>query len=256
MNWQNFHSKLHKITMLSQSADNDGQLSKLEKDLLASYIRDLYEILIDEKVNDADRLQNRRIKSDFGGTQAPPQPTEIPIVKEEPKPEESKPIMEEVRVHEENVIKPEPRQEVVVIREEPKPVQETVIRNDIKQDVQEIVQKENSPEPVVTSLEKTLVDELFFEEKVSDLSDKLASQKISDLTKAMGINEKIFTVQELFNNDNNLFSQTLQHLNSLPDFPSAKSYLLKEIVGKLDWTSEKKLKKAATFIKLVRRRFM
>ena len=114
------------------------RLSKLEKDLLASYIRDLYEILIDEKVNDADRLQNRRIKSDFGGTQAPPQPTEIPIVKEEPKAEESKPIMEEVRVHEENVIKPEPRQEVVVIREEPKPIQETVIRNDIKQDVQEL----------------------------------------------------------------------------------------------------------------------
>jgi hypothetical protein len=255
MNWQNFHSKLHKITMLSQSADNDGQLSKLEKDLLASYIRDLYEMLFDNKENVPDGFQNRRIKPEFAGTQAPPQPAEIPVVKEEPKQELPRNI-KEIPAHEEVVIKPVTTEEVVVLKEEATTTLEVVVPDIVKPVAEEIVQKENVSQSLNPTPDKSLIDELFFEEKVSALSDKLASQKIPDLTKAMGINEKIFTVQELFNNDNNLFTQTLQTLNTLPDFQSAKSYLLNEVIGKLDWTSEKKLKKAATFIKLVRRRYM
>ena len=39
---------------------------------------------------------------------------------------------------------------------------------------------------------------IFEEKPITELSDKLSQTPISDLTKAMGISERIFTVNELF----------------------------------------------------------
>ncbi|MFZ1706183.1 MAG: hypothetical protein WAT79_17690 [Saprospiraceae bacterium] len=232
MNWQKFHTKLNKINILTQSADNDGLLSSLEQDLLASYIRELYEILYDEQPviqTRSDGFQNSRIKEVVKEVRETP--PAAPLVIEEKEPE----------------VKPEP---VAVVKEIVKAVEQ--------------LEEKKIPEttPVASpvkervKIDKGLLEELFAEGKMADLSDKLASQKIPDLAKAMGINEKIFTIQELFNNDNNLFNQTISQLNTLTDFQAAQTYLSNDVIPTLDWTSDKKIKKAATFIKLVRRRFM
>jgi hypothetical protein len=71
----------------------------------------------------------------------------------------------------------------------------------------------------------------------------------------MGINERIFTQQELFGNNQMQFNETLQKLNNCQNFIEAKQYLLDNVISVYDWTNEQKIKKAATFVKLVKRKF-
>lgn len=251
MNWQPFLTKLNKIKNLAETAQQDGEISRLERDLLASYVRDLYEHLWDNDqampTSKAGGFQHQRIPAQ-PATPAPVIGEKIVATPAEPKPEPVRiPEPEPVRI-------PEPVQQVVEVPVEIKAV--PPVENKPLEAVSLVETKPAYQAPAAKSTDPALLAELFIEEKVSDLSDKLASQKINDLTKAMGINEKIFTIQELFNNDNNLFNQTIGHLNSLPDFANAKTYISEELVPRLDWTSEKKIKKAATFIKLVRRRYM
>ncbi|HMT54541.1 MAG TPA: hypothetical protein PKC06_14900, partial [Saprospiraceae bacterium] len=105
-------------------------------------------------------------------------------------------------------------------------------------------------------ISQEIMDELFAEERISDLSDKLSLSPIKDLTKSMGINEKIFTQQELFGNNQQQFITTLEKLNNCQNFTEAKQYLLENVINDFGWTSEGKVKKAATFIKLVKRKFV
>jgi len=87
-----------------------------------------------------------------------------------------------------------------------------------------------------------------------ELSEKLSTLPISDLTKAMGLNEKIFTIKELFGDDQDLFNETMNQLNGLSSFEEAKSTLVK-IADRFEWTDKKKKKKAKNFIKLISRRY-
>ena len=58
-----------------------------------------------------------------------------------------------------------------------------------------------------------------------DLSSKLTSQPISDIGGAMGLNEKFSFIQELFNNDPDKFTETINTLNRASNFNEAYSYL-------------------------------
>ena len=58
-----------------------------------------------------------------------------------------------------------------------------------------------------------------------DLSSKLTSQPISDIGGAMGLNEKFSFIQELFNNDPDKFTETINTLNHASSFNEAYSYL-------------------------------
>jgi hypothetical protein len=97
--------------------------------------------------------------------------------------------------------------------------------------------------------------EIFEETQINEVSDRLSMTPIADLTKAMGINEKIFTVRELFNKDQERFMSTMSHLNSCVNFEEAKQYLLHGIASENGWDEPSKSKKAANFIKLVQRRY-
>ncbi|MCB0643443.1 MAG: hypothetical protein KDC44_17455, partial [Phaeodactylibacter sp.] len=99
------------------------------------------------------------------------------------------------------------------------------------------------------------VEELFESSKAKELSEKLGELPIPDLTKAMGLNEKIFTINELFDGDQNKFNSVLQVLNGLHTYEQAKEYLVSEVVDTFDWTDKSKKKKAKNFIKLIRRRY-
>jgi len=58
-----------------------------------------------------------------------------------------------------------------------------------------------------------------------DLSSKLTSQPISDIGGAMGLNEKFSFIRELFNNDPDKFTETINTLNHASNFNEAYSYL-------------------------------
>lgn len=98
------------------------------------------------------------------------------------------------------------------------------------------------------------IAELFADDEGKELSDRLASLPIRDLTKAMGLNERILTVNELFSKDQQAFTTSMNIMNTMGNFEEAKVHLA-ECAQKYGWTDGKKVKKAKVFIKLVKRRY-
>jgi hypothetical protein len=96
---------------------------------------------------------------------------------------------------------------------------------------------------------------LFTVNTAKELSEKLGALPIQDIRKAMGLNERIFTTNELFDGDTALFDSTLQALDRCRDFEEASRYLLLHVAAKFDWSAPTRKNKARNFIKLVQRRF-
>lgn len=233
MDTQSFNKKLNKISALADNGNADGHFSSLERDLLLSYIRELYEIVIDEKPNVIKSFPNTPLQ--IQKEEVVPAKIQEPVVQEHA--EAPVPVINKVEP------KPEPVA-ILPIIEKPEVVKAT----------SEAKAAAINPIPTVKHNPDALA-EMFAEEKINDLSDKLASSPVKDLTKSMGINERIFTQQELFGNNQQIFNETLQRLNNCQDFGEAKQYLVENVVSTYDWTNENKVKKASTFIKFVKRKF-
>jgi hypothetical protein len=112
-----------------------------------------------------------------------------------------------------------------------------------------------SENQVIPGSGSTKYHELFQFKKAEDLSEKLDSTPIDNIQKAMGLNERILTQNELFRGDKNSFDTTVKKLNSLNSFDEARNYLSDEIIPVYDWTHEDRVKKAQEFIKLVKRKY-
>lgn len=96
---------------------------------------------------------------------------------------------------------------------------------------------------------------VFAKKEATDLSDKLSLSPIKDLTKVMSINEKIFTVNELFSGNQGEFNSCLEKLNGFGNYEEAIAYLSKSIAPQFGWDDEGRLKKVEQFMILVQRRF-
>ncbi len=97
------------------------------------------------------------------------------------------------------------------------------------------------------------VEVLFEKPPARELAEKLQELPIQDLRRAMGINERIFTINELFGGDQNAFDATVDRLNRFASFEQAKAYLIKEVAVPFGWTDPQKKEIAKNFIRLVRR---
>jgi hypothetical protein len=219
MDHKRINKLLKKISNLNQSIKEDEEFSSMEWEHMLNYIKKLY-----------DEVSSAKLSEHVPEVLAIPVKEEVaapivvaPVVEPEP-------IVEEVEV-------PEP-----VVEEIPEPAPEPA--------------PAPAPEPVVVlpQVDPALAA-LFEEEGGTDLSDKLASRPVKKLSKAMGINEKIFTVKELFGGDQAEFDNMMTALDGLGSFDEAKNVLIGSVAEKYEWASDKKLKKATTFIKLVRRRY-
>ena len=239
MDIKNFNRKLHKISSLAENANDDNDLTALERDLLLSYIRDLYEIALDHKVSEPAKRENK--------------PVVNPIT-DRPQVEQIQPVTPSV-VHVLKEIVVETPPQVVVAEEQTARIE--IQHIEPEKIIEKPIEVINTPKKAGKEIiSQEIMDELFAEERISDLSDKLSLSPIKDLTKSMGINEKIFTQQELFGNNQQQFITTLEKLNNCQNFTEAKQYLLENVINDFGWTSEGKVKKAATFIKLVKRKFV
>ncbi len=229
-----FNKKLNKISALADNGNSDGHFSSLERDLLLSYIRELYEIVLDGKESRPKPEISAPSSHKYTGHQ-------IAVVTEHDNPnhKEKPEVVQvaEVKTH--------------VPAEAPVPVIEKIVPTEVVPEEKPVIVKreEKNSHPDILA-------EMFASEKISDLSDKLSQSAIKDLTKSMGINERIFTQQELFGNNQQQFNDTLQKLNNCHNFEEAKQYLIENVIYTFDWVNESKVKKATTFIKLVKRKFV
>lgn len=130
-----------------------------------------------------------------------------------------------------------------------------VYNEPVQQQVQQTLTEESpSPQSKSVSFSEEMLA-IFEKQEIAEVSDRLSMTPIADLTKAMGINEKIFTVRELFNKDQDHFMSTMSHLNSCNNFEEARDYLLYGVATDNAWDDPNKSKKAINFIKLVQRRY-
>ena len=250
MDFQKSKALLDKINALYKNLSNDPRnISSIERDLMRSYVQQFYECFLHSEntaihapappppVADAKPAEPK-ITLRRPETAPPPPPPKPPV--EAPKPEPAK--IE--RIPEPAPIPPPPVVEVkplVVevplpsVKETPPPPPPPVYQAPLS----------NSPE----------LDELFAFKNATELSEKLSQLPIGDIKKAMGLNEKISTQNELFGGDSANFEATLNSLNQLNSYEEAKDYLVRNIALRYNWASKEKKEKAKEFIKLVKRRY-
>ncbi|MCB0705980.1 MAG: hypothetical protein KDC34_11745 [Saprospiraceae bacterium] len=246
---------ISKVNTLFQSMSADEtSIAPIEKDLMRSYLRDLYEQFHNPALQDTasapvsekeDEVEEIWIEK--ASAPAPPPP---------PKPKPKPRIIE---------IPDSLKERIEVKKPEPAPVQEpkyTPPPPPPAPDPEPEPEPEPAPapevsKPIVAARPKDLSEDvaaLFEMSKATELSEKLSELPIRDLTKAMGLNERIFTINELFGGDQDAFDSALKQLNSVEDFDDARNYLM-TLADKFAWGSKNKSKKAQNFIKLVRRRY-
>jgi len=228
MNLQQAKITLEKINRLYQSMTLDSNIDEHEQQLMLNYIRQFY------KAFSGEGLENEVAE-----------PIKTPRVIR--KTIEATPVVQEIPVPQ---FIPEPEPEPIPIQKE--------------QPVKKYTAPPVSPTPTPTyqsdeQLESVPVEsddyeELFEMPAAKELSDRLSSTPIRDLTKAISINEKILTCNELFKKDKNRFDDALKTLNGFSSFTEARPYLA-TLANEFGWDKKNKKKKAQIFIKLVRRRY-
>ena len=116
---------------------------------------------------------------------------------------------------------------------------------------------EPTPEPLTkipAELAPPRIEALFEHKQARELSDKLAEQRIDDLTKAMAINDKLLYANDLFGKDMKGMNDVLDKLNHIRSMEDAKP-LLVSLASRFDWPNDERADTARAFIKLVRRKF-
>lgn len=221
MDLSNISKIIKKINRLYDIVENIGEASQTEKDLLKAYIVDLYEaVAITPDSKDLEKEEMLR-----------------KIKKQRKAEKKLKKLLEK------ETAKAETRDKEENKHEDPNVNGEEKLDKEVKSEM-------NDADAIPAELL-----ELFQFDEATELSDKLGRKPITDLTKAMGINEKIFTINELFGGNKDEFENMLVALNGLDSFDQAKDVLMHSVAKKHSWQNESKLKKARNFIKLVHRRF-
>ncbi len=250
--------QLKKINLLFSSIEEEGSISSIEKDLLKSYVQDLYSKIIEKD-----------LVSDV-----PPKKNEKKYKKKSDRPHREKKVEANLSsTHPAAAIKENPGESIFndevtsTSASSGEEVLESIVKKELhttpngtaqatKTQVQtstviELGEKEDDGLPEDEQLEI-----LFSSENVSDLSGKLSNMPIKDLNAAFGLNEKIFTINELFGGNHGLYQEVINELNGLNSFDDARRYLTNNVVYEQSWTSDHKVKKAVNFIKSIRRRYL
>jgi hypothetical protein len=86
------------------------------------------------------------------------------------------------------------------------------------------------------------------------LADKLSGGKITDLKKAIAINDRFRFIHSLFRGDDSLFERSVKTINNFSILQEAQYWIQRELVIKLGWNEEDEL--VQLFYHLVSRRFL
>ena len=93
-----------------------------------------------------------------------------------------------------------------------------------------------------------------FESEANELAEQLKKSPISDLRSAIGVNQRVSFIFELFENDSVAFDTALDLINQATDLDAAMEYMVGELRPKYHWDEKEEL--TAEFQELVSRRFL
>ncbi|CAN5786378.1 hypothetical protein BH10BAC3_BH10BAC3_27080 [soil metagenome] len=166
------------------------------------------------------------------------------------------------------VINPEPAPVAKVIPEPPKPEakQEPPVQAkpfpqypDAASLMKNIFPLAPEPAPPAKELNQLVVDPVValnekLMQKQVELAEVLAAgPRITDLRKAISINDKYQMINSLFRGDEDVFERSIRTLNNFGSLPEARFWMQRELVVKLGWNEKDEM--VQHFYKLVSRRF-
>jgi len=210
MNLKEAKIMLEKINRLYDSMILDSKIDPFEQELMLSYIKKMY--------------------AAFSASGEPLNP----VVESRPAPKPKAAIERPAPKVIKRVVAEPPK----VVTPAPTPVADPEEVEMIKEAAAEVIPPAPAPTPkpspkpaptpppvVKTAAVDDDVAELFAGDEGKELSDRLASLPIRDLTKAMGLNERILTVNELFGKDQQAFTTSMNIMNTMGNFEEAKVHL-------------------------------
>ena len=256
-NIRNLSKDIEDIGNLVKKIENNSHISQLEKDILRAKIHKFYESFLNLDVNsNSGNLINIEEEdpqlNKFDSKQGDEVGMEKNIfVEQEPKFENEIEISNESEV--DNIeLEPEPEiyQNPETVQTEPSFNKEETEKTSvvelteddknasIKTDPGNIRKKPGSE--VVSDMyknKKQFRNESIQKGNTQDISSKFHSQPISDISVAIGINDKFRYIRELFDGDNVQYAETLRFLNNVKSETEAENYLK----DKFEWDMEMKL---------------
>lgn len=196
-------NELESTSALVAHFRNSEQIPAIEKDIILSKLRALYELIL---------LSNK---------QEPLKDEKAPSPKSEP-----------VLIPEETVT-PQNTQKVTIT--ETVPVNEAKPKEIIVEEVHTSVIPVSSIK-TVSSVKKEILAERFQTrsflnealaqyQNMQDVSRKLQNHPLSDISSAINLNEKFLFIRQLFNNDSTLYQNTIEKINNAGSFNEAVRYL-------------------------------
>lgn len=216
MNIQDSNRQFEKLSSFYKQISADGHINKIELELLKSYITKFYESILSENTSTTET------------------PTVKPIAKVEAPVAEITPVAP-----------------ALVSVSPPKvAVPETPVAEQAPAEV--LIESSND----VPKMQSKDIEALFALEKGTELSDKLSTTSIKDINKAMSINERIFTIKELFGGSQEQYDKTISSLNGFMSYDDAKNYLSENVVNNNNWLDPEKSKKVKKFLKLISRKYV
>ena len=111
----------------------------------------------------------------------------------------------------------------------------------------------NPPQPASTPNLSPEVEALFREEEQAGIASRIIRQRVTDLNRALSINNRVLYANRLFDGNESL-NHALKTLNLRGSFANAKP-LLVDLAQQHDWTREDRQETAREFIDIVRRRY-
>lgn len=111
--------------------------------------------------------------------------------------------------------------------------------------------EKNEVNAVVAPQQPTLNDQLAM--PTNEISEKLSSEPLKDLRKAIGVNDRYVYINELFRGDEDMYERSIKTINNFSIYAEAEYWMQRELKIKLGWNDADAT--AASFYALVRRRF-
>lgn len=246
------NSKIHTlITKIQSIIASEDSVSRLEKDLVKGYLRELYELADAIPLTGATTISKELPPMREMTNSKPTHISVAPQEKEEPRPyftpQTTEKVAAPIEIGESNEPYPTPNGRTDNPKSEARSFEAIGERRSISA-IPEVLR----PEP----LPNKKYESLFESGRTRDLSDKLSRSPIADLSKAFTINDRILVVADLFGGDQHKFQETLDILNTKYSFEEARSFLIRYVIDRYNWLEEDRSERAKEFIKLVERRYL
>ncbi len=222
-----------------QSSDSD-EIHRIEIDIALGKLRDIYDMfsLMGRSLELGESEHEKTEKGEKPGKAVPDKGNDNSVM-EKPEQDQKK----EIELETEQQAASEPEEEI----EE----QEEVIADEKEE--QPMIKKEKQAGKIFAdrfSAPENQINETIGRSKIqTDLSSRLQSKPITDINKALGVNDKFLFAKELFNGDKARFKETIDVVNNANDFDEAMNYINENFAWDMDNPYAK------MFIDLVNRKY-